>query len=248
MQIADKLVNRSEELVLHELSSIACDNHLLVFPKMRLQDVILKGNTTLLPREFTYYTRAHFDFVLVDSEHRPVMAVEFDGPFHSSVHQIERDRLKSDFCKEVEFPLLRVNANHVIRKFRGMTLLRWIIEVNALEKAFYDAQEQGAVPLDEPFDLCFFDSVGGTGNPRFPYWLSADATQQINKICRAADKSGWSNQSGYDAAGNIHELAFVYLGDQIHWAKTGVRHQNVNFPIFDLAREVSVCELGKAYD
>jgi uncharacterized protein DUF2726 len=244
MQTAERLVNRTEELVFKELSAIASDNGLKVFPKMRLQDVILKGKTVLLPKHFEYYTRSHFDFVLANTDFSPVMAIEYDGPHHQLVSQIERDEIKNMLCRDAGLPILRINANHVLRTFRGMTLLRWIVEVRELEKAFYDAQERGSIPIEEPFDPLLIDSLGK--GRRFPYWLSVAATQQINSLTRNSDSlvsKGWSNLTGYDEIGNIFELSFLYVGDQVHWSKTGVRQQDADFPILDLAQEVAICEL-----
>jgi hypothetical protein len=244
MRTAERLVNRTEELVFKELSAIAADNDLKVFPKMRLQDVILKGKTVLLPRHFEYYTRSHFDFVLANPDFSPVMAIEYDGPTHQSASQIERDEIKNMLCKDSGLPILRINANHVLRTFRGMTLLRWIVEVRELQRAFYEAQARESIPIDEPFDPLLMDVLGN--GRRFPYWLSVSATQEINKLTRNSGSSvpkGWSNLTGYDEIGNIFELSFLYVGDQVHWAKTGVRQQDADFPIFDLAQEVAICEL-----
>ncbi|WOH64006.1 hypothetical protein [Bradyrhizobium sp. BWA-3-5] len=61
-----------------------------------------------------------------------------------------------------------------------MTVLRWIIEVTELEKAFNSAQKEGQIPWEEPFDPAFLEPAG-SGGP-FPYWLGAAANQSFHKF------------------------------------------------------------------
>ena len=158
MRIIDPLVNRSKERVLHELQKIASENGLRVYTKLRLSDLIQKGGTQLTNREFDFYTRSHFDFVVPDDEARPLMAIEYDGPLHQlSAEQIVRDEIKNELCRRAGLGLLRINDNYVTKIYRGMTVLRWIIEVIELEKAFNAAQEEGHIPWDEPFDPTVLD-------------------------------------------------------------------------------------------
>ena len=84
MKVIDSLLNRSEESVLRELQNVASDNGMRVFAKLRLSDVLQKGNTRLTEREFEFYTRSYCDFVLTDAEARPFMIVEYDGSLHQS--------------------------------------------------------------------------------------------------------------------------------------------------------------------
>jgi Protein of unknown function (DUF2726) len=197
MLIVDKFLNRSEEIVFDELSAVASDNALHAFAKPRLSDILSTGTTRLTHREFGFYTRAHFDFIVTESDYRPYLAVEYDGPGHSDWRQMERDRIKDKLCSKAELPLVRINANHVLRKFRGMSLLRWIVEVSQLERAFYEAQSKGQIPFDEPFDPAMFDTIGTTR--RFPYWLSLVETQRIHKFLEArAQPKGWYGYSKWD--------------------------------------------------
>ena len=178
MEIVESLLNRSEEVAFRELQSIASDNNLKVFPKPRLSDVIRKGNSFLTQREFDFYTRSHCDFVVTDNQFHPLMVVEYDGPLHADAKQQERDEIKNELCRRAELGMLRIHDRHVTKLYRGMTVLRWIVEVSELEKAFYEAQANGQVPYDEPFDPAMF-MTGSTGR-HFPYWLSAPATQSFH--------------------------------------------------------------------
>jgi Protein of unknown function (DUF2726) len=83
MKITDALLNKSEEMVLRELETIADDNGLRVFPKPRLSDVIVNGDARLTQREFDFYTRSHVDFAITDATTKPIMIIEYDGPSHT---------------------------------------------------------------------------------------------------------------------------------------------------------------------
>lgn len=246
MKIVESLLNRSEDIVFRELQSIAADNGMKVFAKTRLSDVIQKGGTLLTRREFDFYTRSHFDFVITDVSGRPLMIVEYDGPLHESDEkQQERDRIKNDLCRSAELGILRINDRHVTKLYRGMTLLRWIVEVKELEKAFYEAQAIGQVPWDEPFDPAFLQP--SDSDQRFPYWLSAVATQSFHDFFKTIDPcipKGWDGIVGKDHAGNGVRLSSLYFGEHILWAKTAVRKQDLDFPHHELLDQVDTCELG----
>jgi hypothetical protein len=49
---------------------------------------------------------------------------------------------------------------------------------------------------------------------------------------------------GSDASGNQHSFSFLWFGNEVIWAKTAVRPQNVDFPSYDLLNEIAACELG----
>jgi len=217
-----------------------------VFVKPRLSDVIQKRSTRLTGREFEFYTRSHCDFVLADARARPLMIVEYDGPLHHlSAKQQERDEIKNELCRQAEMGLLRINDRYVTKLYRGMSVLRWIVEVTELEKAFYEAQEKGHIPWDEPFDPAFIGPGDSSGS--FPYWLSASATQSFHDFFETLDRAtpkGWNGIVGQDKNGASRRLSCLYFGDRILWSTSGVRKQNLQFPDYDLLNEIDSCELG----
>jgi hypothetical protein len=213
VRIADSLLNKSEEVAFRELEAITNDNALRLFAKPRLSDVILKDGTYLPPRTFDFYTRSHVDFVVTDENSKPILAVEYDGPSHSEPRQQERDRIKDELCGSAGMGILRITANHVTKLFRGMSILRWIIEVMELEKAFYREQEAGHIPWDEPFDASFL-WVGG--KREYPWHLSLSANGAIRKFLEefpSRDK-GLQTITATDTNQNLRELAFLWAGDQ----------------------------------
>jgi hypothetical protein len=174
------------------------------------------------------------------------MIVEYDGPLHqSSAEQQERDAIKNELCRRAGLGLLRINDRYVTKLYRGMTVLRWIVEVTELEKAFYSAQEDGHIPWDEPFDPTFLEPAGSGG--RFPYWLGAAATQSFHRFFKTLDRGipkGHTGILGQDKKGGARRLSCLYFGDQVLWTQTGIRKQDLQFPDFDLLDEIDTCELG----
>jgi very-short-patch-repair endonuclease len=242
MIIADKLLNKAEEMTFRELNSIVEDNGLRLFSKSRLSDVILKDE--ILPRAiFDFYTRAHVDFVVTDQQTKPMFIVEYDGPSHADPRQMQRDQTKDRLCSDASLGILRINANHINRRFRGISVLRWIIEVTELEKSFNDAQQAGYVPWDESFDPAMIIDDGK--GKKWPYWLSAAATQRLNDFVskRRTENGGWANIIGRDDEQNLHDLSFCWFENSVIWSKTAVKNQSFQFPAFDLLREIATCDL-----
>lgn len=243
MHIAERLLNKAEEVAFRELDAIVQDNALRLFAKPRLSDVILKDRP-LSQADFGFYTKAHVDFVVTDERTKPLFIVEYDGPTHATPVQQRRDKTKDGLCADAGLGILRINANHVTKRNRGMSVLWWIIEVTELEKAFHDAQQSGHVPWDEPFDAAMIMDDGK--GRKWPYWLSVSATQALKSFTlldTSEGSGGWANVMGSDAENNLLELSYCWTGDTIIWSKTGVRRQNFEFPAYDLLREISTCEL-----
>jgi Protein of unknown function (DUF2726) len=240
MRVAEKLLNKAEEVALRELNSIAEDNALRLFAKPRLSDVLLKDES-LSRVVFDFYTKAHVDFVVTDQATKPLFIVEYDSPFHTSALQRWRDETKDTLCSSASLGVLRINANHVTRRFRGISVLRWIIEVTELEKWFHDEQQAGHIPWDADFDaMMMFDAGKGR---KWPYWLSVSATQRLNDFVHKRRHRGWAGITGHDKENNLHELSFIWFDNSVIWSTTGVRHQRFDFPAYDLLREISICEL-----
>lgn len=81
-----------------------------VFPKMRIADILdaTQGHghkyriNKILPK--------HVDFVICDSEFRPVVAIELNGTSHQRQDRIERDQLVKEIFAVAGMPLEVVNV------------------------------------------------------------------------------------------------------------------------------------------
>ncbi|QIN77503.1 DUF2726 domain-containing protein [Rubrobacter marinus] len=155
------LVNSNEAATEKELWKAATEHGARVFPKVRVADALNVQSSGLSDEEYGYALRAHFDFVVADKRSLPLFAVEFDGSHHENDSKtISRDELKRSLCDKLGLPLLRVDADYLRRGVGRFSLLGWFAEVWFMQEAFYAAQEDGSVPLDEPF---FYSNILGFG-------------------------------------------------------------------------------------
>lgn len=62
--------------------------------------------------KFTNYGYPRYDFLLVIPG-RQIQIIEYDGKFaHSNPEQIAKDKIKTEFCKKHQIPLIRYSAVH----------------------------------------------------------------------------------------------------------------------------------------
>lgn len=155
----------------------------VVYPKVRVADVLPIERSGLDHEHYGFALKSHFDFVVTDSEHDPLFAVEFDGPQHKDPANVGRDTLKGELCDRFAFPILRINARYFPRKYRNMDLLSWFVEVWFSDRAFTEAQKFGGIPWDEGFDPASILAIPGMEG-RFPLWLSLDARAEIQRLSK----------------------------------------------------------------
>jgi hypothetical protein len=185
---------------------------------------------------YRFALQCHFDFVVTDADYSPLFAVEFDGPSHQESEQRNRDHLKNKLCDELSFPLLRINARYLPKKFRNFDLLSWFIEVWFFQVAFDKAQQEGTVPPDEICDPFLVLALPGR-KERFPLWLSAELRVKIQELHKAKKCHDFapSEWVGVDAHGNYHGIMWLRLNkDSGVMARSGIQSQR--FPISE--REV----------
>lgn len=128
MYAMKKLLNFQEALTNRRLKSVCEHNGALVFAKVRLADVLPIEESGISTDLYRFALKSHFDFVVTDSKHMPLLSVEFDGSLHNTVEQRERDSKKDKLCVHFGFPLLRINSRYLEAKYRSLDLLTWIVE------------------------------------------------------------------------------------------------------------------------
>lgn len=146
------LVNLHERTTDGLLTEAAAEHGDRLLTKVRLADVIDVDH--LSGRRKSFALAAHLDFVMVSEESAiPRFAVELDGMQHwTDPVTMERDKLKDALCKAAQLPLLRITSDFT-RKQGRWRALSYIVDAFYFSEAFYDAQESGIIPLDEPFDV-----------------------------------------------------------------------------------------------
>ncbi len=242
-----RLLNRSEEATHSRLSRICQENMARVFSKVRVADVLPIEQSGLPGDEFGFALRSHFDFVVADTGHLPLFAVEFNGPSHASTVQKRRDELKVRLCRRFDFPLLQIDATYLDRRYRNMDLLSWFAEVWFLQRAFDQEQAKGNIPDDVPFDP--FMIMGSPGQPRgdrFPLWLSAPIRAEIVRLHKAGKclDSAPSFLTGVDQEGNYHTLAWLRVTpDAGASAQAAMLGHRFGIILSDIVEEVAFLEL-----
>lgn len=120
---------------------------------VRLGDVAELSGSGLNRVDFAWATRAHIDLVVRDAaDGTPLVAVEVDGPQHESdPEQARRDRLKDSLLQQSGVDVIRVRTALAQTRHGRDTLAAYLLDLWAASRAFYDAQEEGTVPLTEVF-------------------------------------------------------------------------------------------------
>jgi hypothetical protein len=238
------LVNQYERVTHSKLVAVCREEGAHVCPKVRVKDALPVEGSGISREQFTFSLKSHFDFVVTDKDYNILFAVEFDGPCHQEGESQRRDNLKDDLCSHFELPLLRINANHLDKKFLRWDLLTYFIETWFLKRAFEEAQEEGSIPWDEDVDPMSIYSDGK--GKRWPYWFSAPsqlAIQRLHKEGRICHRVA-SHIAGYDPRGNRRYLAYVKINDD-SWVftTTAMRSQLFDVCTTDVLEQIGTVDL-----
>ena len=178
--------NRYEKAADELLQTFSADTGDRLVPKMRLADVV---DIDLLddqaPRDRWFALSTHLDFVMLEKDSGlPKFAVEMDGRQHwTDVDQRRRDAIKDRICEDAELPLLRVTSNFVTASGRW-PLLSYAVDAFYKSEAFFEAQESGLVPYDEPFHHGSFITPTDDGARFLVSTFDAVAIQDLWKLHR----------------------------------------------------------------
>jgi len=243
-----KVFDLHEEITHNRLSNV-CDQYgASVYPKIRLADVFSIEGTGLSNHDYRFALQSHFDFIVTNEEHTPLFAVEFDGISHRTKNQQLRDNKKNKICQKFDFPLLRINSNYLLKKYRNMDLLSWFVEMWFLSENFYKAQADGHIPYDEPFDALSIYSISGR-KEKWPLWLSVDMRNEIRKLHKEARCLDPVPQYriGIDKYGTYRGIAYLRV-DQVKGVMNESAMRNQQFPIDlgEILEEIIICELFEA--
>lgn len=212
-----------------------------VMPKVRLQDAIGKGvGDWLSDREFSYFTRAHLDFLVTENS-LPIFAVEFDGPFHKvDAVTCERDLMKNRLCKLANLPLLRISASEIAEHDHMTVLVYMLMRFAAWQKEYpaISAEIQDfalSIPADadvQEFAVDLDPSV--SFDLKHPYPARASVLNRLWSTFRIAWAGGPYDR--LQTANFCFEVALTSHGcvhtDQLHtsiqrailWPRSGTRN------------------------
>jgi len=239
-----RLVNRYEEIAYGEIKRSADKWGLSVYPMVRLADVISLNKVDATGALFSFGLRAHFDFVICRNGWEPIYAIEFDGRFHSSKVQQERDLKKDELCRRDGFPILRINSKYLTHEFGSISLVAWIIDVYELQSEFDRMQRSGSIPDDEIFDPFFV--MGLKGEDKFPYWFSAKPRvklQSLHKEGKIAVPCS-SGFIGLDTQNVMRGIEFIRVTkNEGLFVRSAMRPQDFPIVLSDLFDEILFVQL-----
>jgi len=244
-----RLLNKYEEITYEKLRVVCAPNGAHVFSKVRLADIFPIEGSGISSEDFRFALQSHVDFLVTNDDYQPQFSVEFDGPTHSDPRQVARDRRKNGLFERFNASLLRINSKYLAKAFRGLDLLTYFAEVWFLANAFYEAQEDGGVPYDEPFDPAFVISEMKAPARRWPYWLSIDCQLAIQKLHNEGRVASFacSDWVGVDREGNYRCLAWLNVScDSLVLAKTGMHYQR--FPCVVQSDLLSMIAISDLYE
>jgi len=177
-----QLINQHEAATRRILVAAAANNGAEAFPKLRIADVLRIDRSGIARDLFDFALRSHFDFVVADSQHMPLFAVEFDGPHHARDERARSNDLKKNaVCNAFDFPLARVRDEHIFRKARGMDYLTWLTELFFSFRELVRAQETGVILADEDLDPMSFVTHPHIPG-RFPLAVASTARMRLLRL------------------------------------------------------------------
>lgn len=243
--MSHKILNSYEEITYHCLKEVTDRVGLHVFSKLRIADALPINRSGISEDDFSYALKAHFDFVVLNTDFKALFAVEFDGPTHRNDKQIANDVKKDKIATHFKLPLLRINANYVDKKYRGLDLLTYFVKVWFLHEAFYKAQEAGHIPWDEPFDPTSV-LVDESRKKHWPFWLSLKAQANIGELFKAklVESPGANYWVGTDDVNRYRCLAWIHLHNGATcFVTTGMQSQNFPIHKIEILEQIAVIDL-----
>jgi hypothetical protein len=192
----------------------------LILPGFKLSQVIRRRPPGVSSEQWTYATRAHFDFVVCDSDTCvPDFAVELDDASHRTVYARRRDRMKDTLCEAANFELLRIDSLALDRGPRGRRLVEYLIEAREYMLAFGEAQDRGYVPSDEVGDFRLVLGPGGFVND-----FAAPARMRARRMLQAGNVEG-------------HAIDSMHFGWKNGWSEAWAwLHIHADFYVFEQVR------------
>lgn len=124
---ADRLLTQTEESFFETLSQVANKMNLLLFAKVRMEDLVRVPVYTVNRCGWRNRVKScHVDFVLCNRETtRPLLGIELDDWTHEQPLKIEKDQMVNQIFKDASLSLLRVEVdpyNKIDRYYR----FRWL--------------------------------------------------------------------------------------------------------------------------
>ena len=101
-------ITTKTELIFYKQLKISLVKDEIIVIKPRVEDVIGAKNTKNKFSNRGKIKSRHFDFVVCDSELKPLCIIELDDKSHNTKKAQKIDKFKDDLCKSVNLRMLRI--------------------------------------------------------------------------------------------------------------------------------------------
>lgn len=109
---AKKHLLTKAEYAFYQVLKPECDkNHLLICPKVRMEDFISVTDKDNYSKYRGYIKSRHIDFIICDSKLQMIGAIELDDNSHLQEKARKVDEFKNNVCKTIDLPLFRVKMS-----------------------------------------------------------------------------------------------------------------------------------------
>ena len=224
-----QLLNLPEAVTDQRLREVCNDFDAKVYAKVRVADVLPIENSGIDNDHYRYALQAHFDFVVTDSDDKPLFAVEFDGSSHSSPEVLRRDQIKNSLCDRFVLPLLRINRKYLTKAFSNWDLLRWFCTVFFVKKSWDEDVKEGRIPYDESiFDpmLVSVRTKSGMRSLELEKHARAEFGQMFMSGKIPFYVPNWITAKGSDRT--LRAISWIKTSEQQGaLVETAMRHQNL---------------------
>lgn len=106
------LLTKTEHKFYLELIKECNRRHILVCPKVRLEDLVTVTDTEHRNKYRNHVKSRHVDFVLADQNMQLIAAIELDDPSHNTTHAMLVDEFKDRLFKKIKLPLYRIETSN----------------------------------------------------------------------------------------------------------------------------------------
>jgi len=224
-----RLLNLPEAVTDQRLREVCNDFDAKVYAKVRVADVLPIESSGIDNGHYRYALQAHFDFVVTDSDDKPLFAVEFDGSSHSSPEVQRRDQIKNSLCDRFALPLLRIKRKYLTKAFSNWDLLRWFCTVFFVKKSWDEDVEEGRIPYEDSIFDPMFVSVRTKSGMR-SLELEKNARAEFGHLFRSRKipfhVPNWITAKGSDRT--LRAISWIKTSEQQGaFVETAMRHQNL---------------------
>ncbi len=105
------ILSKSELMFYRELSNALKSENILIFPKVRLADILTVENIHANYGYLNKIKSKHVDFVICTKDSTPIVCIELDGTSHYRKSSKENDKFKNLLFDELDIKLIRLSVS-----------------------------------------------------------------------------------------------------------------------------------------